>query len=91
MERLAGEPDDRNTGEQDPDEYLEKLKSEVARLDLAEAAERVGGRFSGGKLALKILGKDFGIDADGNLSEIHVNPWVAVPFLIHILHGEEEA
>ena len=89
LERFAGEPDDRNTNEQNPEEYLQKLKSEVSRLDLAEASERVGARFSGGKLTLKILGKDFGIDAEGNLSaEIHVNPWVAVPFLVHVLRGE---
>jgi hypothetical protein len=89
MERLAGEPDDRNTDEQNPGEYLPKLKFDIARLDLAEAAERVGGRFCRGKLTLKILGKDFGVDAEGNLSaEIHVNPWVAVPFLVHVLHGE---
>jgi len=89
LERLAGVPDDRNSDEQNPDEYLPKLKSEIARIDLAEAAERVGGRFSRGRLTLKILGKDFGVDAEGNLSaEIHVNPWVAVPFLVHVLHGK---
>jgi len=89
MERFAGKPDDRNTNEPDPDEHLQKLKSEVAGLDLLEAAERVGGRLSGGKLIVKVLGKDFCIDADGNLSaEIHVNPWVAVPVLVYVLHGE---
>lgn len=89
MEKLAGGPVERNTDEEIPDEHLQRLKSEIARLDLAEAAERLGGRFSGGRLTLKILGKDFSVDADGNFSaEIHVNPWVAVPFLIHVLHGE---
>lgn len=89
IERFAGDPDDRNRDEQSPDERLQSLKSQVARLDLAAAAERVGGRYSGGRLTLKILGKDFAVDAEGNLSaEIHVNPWVAVPFLVHVLHGE---
>lgn len=85
MELLSGESDD----EQNPEQHLQKLKSEVARLDLAEAAERLGGRFSDGRLILKILGKDFSVDGAGNLSaEIHVNPWVAVPFLFHVLHGK---
>lgn len=89
MERLTGEPDDRNMNEPNPDERLQQLKSEVAGLDLAEAAERVGGRLSGGKLTVKVLGKDFSIDAGGNLSaEIHVNPWVAAPVLDYVLHGE---
>jgi hypothetical protein len=89
MERFAGGSDAGNTDEQSPDEHLQRLKSQVAGLDLAEAAERVGGRYSDGKLTLKILGKDFVVDAEGNLSaEIHMNPWVAVPFLVHVLHGE---
>ncbi len=69
--------------------YLEKLKSEVARLDLAAAAERTGGSFSGDKLTLKVLGKDFSVDIQGNLgTDIHINPWIAVPFLNYILHGQ---
>jgi len=89
LERFAGESDKRSPQDTNPEDRLEQLKSEVSHIDLAEAAERVGARFSGGRLTLKILGKDFGIDAGGNLSaEIHVNPWVAVPFLVHVLRGE---
>lgn len=89
VERFAVEPDGRNTIERNPEEYLRKLKSDVSRLNLAQAAKRIGAQFSGGRLTVKILGKDFSIDVDGNLSaEIHVNPWVAVPFLVHVLRGE---
>ncbi|MEW6664662.1 MAG: DUF3786 domain-containing protein [Thermodesulfobacteriota bacterium] len=89
VERFAGEPERGGGDEQSPEEMLKKLRSEVSRLDLSAAAERVGGQFSGGRLTLKILGKDFSVDAEGNLfSEIHVNPWVAVPFLVHVLHGK---
>jgi len=71
------------------DEYLEKLKEEVTRIDLAEAAERTGGRFTGKKLTLKILGKDFSVDQNGKLSaDIHVNPWVAMPFLSYVLYTQ---
>ncbi len=77
------------TVEENRDEYLETLKQEVAGLDLAAAAERSGGRFNGERLTLKILGKDFSVDRRGNLfADIHVNPWVALPFLYYLLHGE---
>ncbi len=69
------------------DEYLEKLKEEVTSLDFAEAAERTGGRFTGRKLTVKVLGKDFSVDRNGKLSaDIHVNPWVAMPFLSYVLY-----
>lgn len=74
--------------EQSGEEYLAQLKKAVVGLDLAAAAERTGGSYAAGQLTLKILGKDLSVDADGNLyADIHVNPWVAVPFLNHILDG----
>ncbi len=70
-------------------EYLRKLGKEIVNVDLDNAAKRTGGRISGNKLTLKVLGKDFSVDADGNLfSEIHINPWVAVPFLNYVLHSQ---
>jgi hypothetical protein len=72
--------------------HFRKLKNEVAGIDLAAAAARVGGRYAGGRLTLKVLGKDFGVDAHGSFyADIHVNPWVAIPFLTHILYGEGAA
>lgn len=89
IERFKGEPDKTATREQNPEDRLERLKSEILHLDLPKAAERLGAECSGGKLTLKVLGKDFSVDAKGNLyAEIHVNPWVAVPFLDYILHGK---
>lgn len=89
VERFAGEPDNANMNEQDPGDRLVKLKSEITHLDLAKAAERVGAEFSGKKLTLKVLGKDFSVDTNGNLSaEIHINPWVAIPFLTYVLYGK---
>jgi hypothetical protein len=86
--RFYGEPEDRKTGEQNREEYLKSLQSQVSRLDLAEAAKRAGAQFSDNKLTLKILGKDFSMDAKGDLfTDIHINPWVAIPFLSYILHG----
>jgi hypothetical protein len=69
--------------------YIAKLKSEIALIDLALAAERVGGICSDGRLTLKILGKDFTVDSQGNIyTVIHINPWITVPFLNYILYGQ---
>lgn len=86
---LSGESENRTDIDQNRQENLERLRSEISRMELSDAARRVGARFSGGKLTLKVLGKDFSVDTEGNLSaDIHINPWVAVPFLHHVLYGK---
>lgn len=76
------------TMEENQDEYLAELKRRVATLDLEQAAARLGGRYQDGKLAIKVLGKDFSVNAQGALfADIHVNMWVAVPFLNYVLNG----
>lgn len=71
----------------DPYEALELLKKEILKVDLQKAAEKTGGVFSGDKLTLKILGKDFNIGTDGSLSsDIHINPWVVAPVLNYVLN-----
>ncbi len=88
-ERFSEEAGDRQPENTYQEEYLERLKEEIARTDLASAAERVGGRFSGDRLTLKVLGKDFSVDTMGNFyAEIHVNAWVLRPFLYHVLYGK---
>jgi hypothetical protein len=58
-------------------------------VDLAQAASRLDGRYRNGKLTLKILGKDFGVDTIGNFfTDIHVHGWVALPVLTYILEGK---
>ena len=86
--QFVEEPEDRQANEPGF-EYIAKLKSEVALIDLASAAERVGGIFSDGRLTLKVLGKNFSVDSQGNIyADIHINPWITVPFLNYILYGE---
>ncbi len=78
-----------NADEKEGQPYLKKLQSELAKRDLAAAAKRIGARFAGNRLTLKVLGKDFSVDAAGRLaSDIHVNPWVGVPFLNYVLYGK---
>lgn len=68
---------------------LEQLKTDVAKLDLTQKATLLGGRFSDNKLILKILGKEFAVDRKGCImTDIHVNPWIAVPVFDYILNAE---
>ena len=77
------------TMEQEQDEAIERLKQKVAAMDLAEASQRLGAQFTGDKLTVKICGKDFSIDTEGNLiSDIHVHSWIAVPFLNYVLYAK---
>ena len=70
-------------------DFLENLQSEITGTDLAEAARRVGADFTADRLTLKILGKNYSVSTDGKIyADIHINPWVAVPFLTYILHGK---
>ncbi len=88
----VGESGGTKTIEENREEYFRKLREEVAGLDFAEAAKRTGGIASGGRLTLRVLGKPFSLDANGTIhTDIHVNPWVAVPFLDHVLHGQGES
>ena len=71
------------------DEAMDELKARIATVDLSSAARRLGARYSGGRLTVKCLGKDFGVDSRGNIvTDIHVNPWLAIPFLDYVLNGK---
>ena len=89
IERYSEQPSKQQAGVQEGEEYLKQLKREIANNDLTESAKKLGAKYSGNRLTLKVLGKDFSVDAEGNLyADIHINPWVAVPFLNYILHGK---
>ncbi len=65
---------------------LEALKQEIQSLDLAATALRIGGVFANDRLTLKIMGKDFSVDTDGNIStDIHVHNWITLPFFDYLL------
>jgi hypothetical protein len=75
--------------EQNREDYLEQLKTQIREIDFEAAALRTGGQFENGRLTIKVMGKDFSITTAGMFStDIHVNPWVAAPFLSYVLHGK---
>ena len=90
IQQLSGDSANQQTPEESRYEYLEILKKEISNIDLADTAKKIGAEFKNGRLWLKIMGKDFNIDTRGNIStSIHVNAWVAIPFLNYILSGKK--
>ena len=76
------------TAERDMEEAIQQIQDRISKIDLAAAARRVGARFNGNKLTLKILGKDFSVDTNGKMSsDIHVHAWIAGPVLNYILES----
>ena len=92
VRNIEGENNSQETPETPPDpgqESVEALQEQIAEIDLGEAAKRAGGRYDGRRLTLKILGKDFSVDPHGQMvSDIHINPWIALPILEYILTGK---
>ncbi len=89
LERLHFDPPSRDAREGEGEACLKRLRTAVASLDLSEAAARTGGEATGDRLTLKVMGRPFGVDAQGDFhGDLHVNPWIAVPFLNHVLFGE---
>lgn len=72
----------------DPFASIEPLRKRIASIDLSTTAQRLGATCSGGTLTVKCLGRDFSIDADGNITTaIHVHGWIAIPVLDYIVDG----
>ncbi|MEJ5358682.1 MAG: DUF3786 domain-containing protein [Desulfobacterales bacterium] len=89
LREYAGGADPAKVPEAEGTAHFAKLRAELARLDFNSAAARIGAEARDGKIALKVLGKEFAVDAQGNFhTDIHVNPWVAIPFLTYVLYGE---
>ena len=76
------------TADDDAEKALQLLKDRAATVDLPAVASRLGGRMVNGRLTLKVMGKDFSVDAKGDLySDIHVHPRVVIPILNYIIDG----
>jgi hypothetical protein len=89
-QRYEGEASARTPIEQEIDQSIAELKSRISELDFPAAARRLNATVVDGKLTVKCLGKDFGVDARGNVTtEIHVNPWITMPVLDYMVDGGE--
>ena len=70
------------------DEPLKDLKKRLAAIDLSAAADRLGAKYRNNRLTVKVCGKDFSVDSEGNFySEIHVHSWITGPLLNYIIEG----
>ncbi len=88
IDRYEGAVEKPNTVDEYKAKAIEALKQKISLIDLSEAAKRLGARFADNKLTLKVFGKNFSVDTKGNLSsEIHINAYMVVPVLNHILNG----
>ena len=75
--------------DQDGEEALRQMQAAIAGIDLAQAAQRLGGRYANDKLTLRTLGKEISVDSRGQFAtDIHVHGWIAGPVLTYILTGE---
>jgi len=89
IERFVVKSNKPENTDREMDETIEQLKRRITTMDFSSSlAEKLGARFSGDKLTLKILGKDFSVDSKGNLSsDIHMHLWVTIPVLSYIING----
>ncbi len=77
---------DSRTLDRELEKALAKLGREIAAVDFAASAERLLASFSGGKLTIKCLGKDFIVGSRGEVvSDCHVHGWVTVPLLNYVI------
>lgn len=89
IQQYGGNIEKMKTLEEDQDKVVAQLKQEVMKTDLAKAAENIGGIYTNNRLTVKIFGKDFSIDTSGKIiTELHVNPYITIPFLLHILYSK---
>lgn len=89
LERFSADtPQPAQRDEDDWDAAFSQLKKRIREVDLRAAAPRLGAAFSGEKLTMKVMGKNFSVDIRGDLhSDIHVHQWIALPVLSYILEG----
>lgn len=87
-EMYDGEVAVRPAIEREIDESIAELRKRIGELDFPAAARRLSATVVDGRLTVKCLGKDFSINAQGNVTtELHVNGWITMPVLDYIVDG----
>ncbi len=73
------------------EETLKDLRAKISAIDICSRAESIGAESSGRTLAVKCLGKDFEVDAQGSVrSHCHTHAWFSLPLLSYILFSKGE-
>ncbi len=86
LELFSVQNTDSRTLEREEKQLLAELRGKISSMDLASSAQRLLGAFSDQTLTLKMLGKDFHVDSQGNItSDSHVHGWVTVPLLNYVI------
>ncbi|MFA5903938.1 MAG: DUF3786 domain-containing protein [Desulfobacula sp.] len=86
LEQYQGSRKKKQTSREYRESFFQEIKEKIKALDLEQAAKRTGGSFSNGRLTLRIFGKPFSIDQEGNMyADIHINSWIAGPVLGYVL------
>lgn len=87
--RYGDQPQKRNRIEEENEKVITTLKEALADIDFEGRAEHIGGSFRDGRITLKIMGKDFSVDRDGNAyTDIHVNNWILISALNYIIYSK---
>jgi hypothetical protein len=86
---LSGDIANRSTLEDEQQKILARCRQELSAIDLVAVAGRLDAPFTEGMIVVNCLGKEFRVDATGEMvSECHKNSWVHLPLLNYILHGK---
>ncbi|MGA7877553.1 MAG: DUF3786 domain-containing protein [Desulfoferrobacter sp.] len=88
IEEFKGRVGTKQSNEDDWEQALEELQNQIRGADFSSLADRLGAEYSGGRLVIKCLGKDFYIDKTGSIaSDCHKNRWLAIPLLNYVINS----
>lgn len=89
LARFGAELDSQTTAEKKQEESIEHLRGRFSTLDFSSRAAILGAETKNNKLIIKCLGKEFEIDAGGNISsQCHTHTWFSIPLLNYVLFGD---
>ena len=78
-----------SANEEDVRDVVKQWQAEIKKIDLAQAAKRLGLPYKDGKLRVDMLGKPFYVNQQGVISaDCHTNPWLSVVLLAYACHGK---